>query len=102
MVPGDDRLVENQQRFRRANERLQACVSGRVTEELPIPFICECADDSCLEPVRLTLPEYDDVRDDDARFMIVNGHATVAGEDVVEVREGYAVVEKSTVQNGAS
>jgi hypothetical protein len=67
-----------------------------VTDDLPIPFICECADDSCLEPVRVTLPEYQVVRDDDARFVILSGHATVTGENVVEEHEGYAVVEKPT------
>jgi hypothetical protein len=34
------------------------------------------------------------VRNDGARFLIVPGHATIEGEDVVRENERYAVAEK--------
>jgi hypothetical protein len=95
MIPGQEPLIENQERFRRANERLHERVRAMVRGEQPIPFICECADESCLEPVHVTSREYLTVRDADSRFLIVNGHPTVDGEEVVEDRGEYAVVEKS-------
>jgi hypothetical protein len=96
MVPGEERRAQNQRRFRRANQRLQASVDGMVTDDVPIPFLCECADADCVEPVRVTLGEYRNVRSDDARFLIVTGHPTVSGEAVVEDRGSYAVVVKSS------
>jgi hypothetical protein len=48
MVPGQKSLVENQQRFRRANERLYGAVSPMVDGDRPVPFLCECADASCM------------------------------------------------------
>lgn len=65
-----------------------------VDGDQPVPFLCECADDSCLAPVALTLPQYRGVRSDEARFAIVPGHQTIDGEDVVTQNETFAVVEK--------
>jgi hypothetical protein len=95
MVPRQEHLVENQERFRRANKRLHERVRAMVEGERPIPFICECADDSCFETVRVTSREYVSVHGGDSRFLIVNGHPIVDGEEVVEERGEYAVVEKS-------
>jgi hypothetical protein len=96
VFPGQERLVQNQQDFRHANERLKRCLDGTVADDLPIPFICECADEGCLEPVRVTLRQYHEVRYDDTRFLIVSGHRTVTGEAVVEERGSYTVVAKSS------
>jgi hypothetical protein len=97
MVPGQEGLVENQQCFRQANERLYAAVSQRTDVDRPVPFLCECADDSCLAPTYLTLTEYTGVRSDDSRFIIVPGHPTVDGEGVVTENERFAVIEKPDV-----
>jgi hypothetical protein len=95
MVPRDEGLVENQERFRRANERLHGHVSTMALAERRIPFLCECADDDCMAAVEVTLREYEGVREDDSHFLIVSGHRTIEGEDVVEDRGPYTVVEKS-------
>jgi hypothetical protein len=101
MVSRQDRLVENQHRFRRANQRLQERVRDMAGAEQRVPFLCECADEACTAPVHLTLDEYKGVRDHRALFLIVPGHARVAGEDVISENERYAVVEKSTVRPAA-
>jgi hypothetical protein len=82
MSPGEERLVRNQRRFRRANDRLQACVGAIAGDDLPIPFLCECADDSCVEPVRATSIQYLAVRDEGERFLVLKGHPTAAGDGV--------------------
>jgi hypothetical protein len=94
MVPRDERLVENQERFRRANERLHERVVTLARDEQWIPFLCECADEECVSAVHATLGEYAAVRDDDLRFLIVPGHQMIDGEHVVEKRERYNIVEK--------
>ena len=65
-----------------------------VDGDQPVPFLCECADDSCLAAMALTLPQCRGVRSDEARFLIVPGHQTIDGEDVVTQNETFAVVEK--------
>ena len=96
MARSQESPVGNQERFRRANQRLYERVIAVVGDDRPVAFLCECADDSCTEAVNVTVREYRDVRGEDARFLIVNGHATVAGEEVVEDRGEYAVVEKAS------
>jgi hypothetical protein len=97
MVPGQEGLVENQQRFRQANERLYGAIRAMTDCERSVPFLCECPDDSCMAPTYLTLTEYTGVRSDDSRFIIVPGHPTVDGERVVTENERFAVVEKPDV-----
>ena len=97
MVSGQESLVENQQRFRRANERLYGAVSQMVDGDRPVPFLCECADASCMAPVHLSLTQYRGVRSDDSRFVIVPGHATIDGEGVVIENERYTIVEKTVI-----
>jgi hypothetical protein len=57
-----DRLVEerialNNATFRNANERISAA-AGVYDVDMPVPFICECADRACSEILRLELDEY--------------------------------------------
>jgi hypothetical protein len=94
MVSGQASLVENQQRFRRANQRLFGAVSPMVDGDRPVPFLCECADASCTAAVHLTLTQYRGVRSEDSRFVIVPGHATIDGEGVATDNERFSVVEK--------
>jgi hypothetical protein len=96
MTPGEERLAGTQRRFRHANERFRACVIERVADDVPIPFICECADDSCVEPVPVTLAEYRSVRGDDACFLVLRGHPTVGRQGFGGNGESYAVVETSS------
>ena len=61
-----------------------------------MPFICECAEPSCREVVRLTLAAYREVRGDPRHFVNVPGHQVAAGAAgrVVAQHDGYVVVEK--------
>jgi hypothetical protein len=94
MVSRHARLAKNQELSRRANERLNERVAAMLLGDRPIPFLCECADGTCTEPVSLTEDEYVAVRAEDSRFAIVPGHAMLDDEDVVEEHELYDVVEK--------
>jgi hypothetical protein len=94
MVSRQERLTENQNRFRRANQRLRERISGLAGTDQRVPFLCECADEMCTAPVSVTLDEYAAVRANGARYLIVPGHATIEAEDVVAENERYAVAEK--------
>lgn len=94
MTLGQKRLIENQDRFRRANERFRERVGNLVADERRVPFICECADEDCTAAVSVTLTEYGDIREADRRYLITPGHPTIPDEDVVEDHGRYSVVEK--------
>jgi hypothetical protein len=83
----------NEATFRDANERIR-----NVQRELDpplerVPFLCECDDPACHEPIRLTADEYERVRRDGTLFVIVTGHST-NGEVVSESRR-HSVVRKT-------
>lgn len=63
-------------------------------EAKPVGFRCECARLGCNLLLKLTLAEYEHVRSNPRRFVVVEGHELPTVEDVVERRPGYVVVEK--------
>lgn len=94
MISGDEKKrAENEATFREANERIRAAERALDPPLERVPYLCECDDVDCREPIRLTAPEYERVRDDGATFAIAPGHA--GDGDVVEEHEQYLVVRKS-------
>jgi hypothetical protein len=89
----DERLVENQQTFREANDRFQELAS--VDPDQRIPFLCECGDLECLGRLEATLSEFEVVHDDPSRYFILPGHVRVEGEEVVTNNGRYEVVTKT-------
>jgi hypothetical protein len=87
------RLGANETIFRDVNEGIER---GRWPGEdgEPIGFRCECARLGCNLLVKLTLSEYEHVRDDPRRFMMVPGHQIPAVETVIEEHSDYVIVEK--------
>ena len=87
------RLALNEATFRMTNDRLDA---ARPT---PIPgsrraYFCECSTIGCTARVHLTLGEYELVRSNARRFVVVPGHEMPDVEALIESHERYAVVEK--------
>jgi hypothetical protein len=93
--PTEERIAENNARFRGANERIQA-VATKHDVDMPVPFICECADPRCVEILRIERDEYEAVRADPRRFLSAPGHERCDGAAarVVSERPGWTVVEK--------
>lgn len=93
-----ERVARNQNRFRQANERIEVAAQ-KGTDFESVPFLCECPNLDCTEVARLTLAEYEGVRADSRRFLVVPGHEVceVDGVTVAEVTERnrlYSVLEK--------
>jgi hypothetical protein len=94
---GDDvidpeRRANTEALFRDVNERIAESAErfdARETE-----FVCECADPSCTHRVSASLAEYEEVRDDPARFLLVPGHEHGDIERVVSDRGRFRIVEK--------
>jgi hypothetical protein len=96
----DLRAAQNEDLFRRLNERLRALSSldrtgPQATVELE-RFVCECADKSCTRVIELTESEYRAVRAGSRRFLVCPdpSHTRPELEAVVERNERYWVVQK--------
>lgn len=86
------RAAKNEALSRSLNEGL-----ARGEEKWPSDqptFICECADLSCTDELRVSLEAYMSVRADVTHFILVPGHNNPAIERVIEEGDGYQVVEK--------
>jgi hypothetical protein len=87
-------VARNQAVFRAVNERIESTnvrfgVGLEQTE-----FVCECADQECIERLRLALGKYEEVRRFPTHFIVSADHIYREYERVVEQVDGYVVVEK--------
>ena len=90
------RLARNEVLFRAINERIRELAARfeHLAEE-ELAFICECADETCVERVSLKTSQYDDVRAIPARFVVVPGHeATPLVERVIFRSSEFVIVRK--------
>jgi hypothetical protein len=89
----DTRLAENEIRFRERNE-LTAHLLSQDEPAATIELVCECSDSSCARTLSMPLAEYEWLRQDPLRFVLLPGHEAPAVEDVVERHETYEIVKK--------
>jgi hypothetical protein len=88
-----ERHGANEAVFRQINESIE---SGQWPGEegAPVSFRCECARLGCNGLIELSVNEYEAVRANPRRFIVLPGHERLEAEVVVETRSGYLVVEK--------
>jgi hypothetical protein len=89
-----DRAARNEALFRRVNERVEEVNKAFESILGDSDFFCECADVDCMEKIRMTLAEYEDLRSVSTHFAVKPGHVLPDDEKVVDERVGYIVVEK--------
>ena len=92
-VENVEKCARNQVIFREVNEHI-ADLGRRWSVTGVSLFICECSDPECAESLRITPAEYEWVRADGARFVVVSGHQLPEGECVIETNDRVLVVEK--------
>jgi hypothetical protein len=88
-----DKIALTEAAYRIANERMAQWAERYENAPVEIYF-CECGDRSCRAHVLLTKEQYEAVRRDSRRFLIVPGHEMPTVETVIESYETYEVVEK--------
>jgi hypothetical protein len=88
----EERKARTESAFREVNERIAE--NARRFEAGETEFICECGDPQCIERVDATIEQYEEVRADGARFLLVPGHSDGTIERVVERGDGFQIVEK--------
>jgi hypothetical protein len=91
-----ERVAFNDNIFRRANEAIEQSAAEIGAEIDQLPFICECAEESCTAVIRVASDDYQRVRSDSRLFLKAPGHEVAAQgwAKVVERRADYVIVEK--------
>jgi hypothetical protein len=93
MGTGDEvRRAADEATFREANEQIRKTERELGPPLERVPYVCECDEGRCREPIRLTATEYERIRGDGATFAIVPGHSSDG--EIVEEHEHYLVVRK--------
>ena len=88
-----ERLAANESVFREINEGIERG-QWPGEEDRPASFRCECARLGCAELVELSVREYERVRSNPRRFIVLPGHERLDAETVVERRPGYLIGEQ--------
>ena len=94
MQARERQVAENEVRFRDLNERLRERSGSWEGREGVMSLVCECGDEDCTTPIRLTPAEYESVRAEETQFAIVPGHVRPELEDVVSEHDGWTIVRK--------
>ena len=98
-VSTEIRRARNEALFREVNERIEE-VSREFAEEdwdqkqEQLRLVCECGRQECTEMLEATVPEYEAVRSNPRRFLVLPGHEQTDIERVVERNSRFVVVEK--------
>jgi hypothetical protein len=92
----EKRIARNDATFRQANERISA-IAPEYQADFRLPFVCECADATCREILRLFPDQYDEIRANSRHFLQAPGHdvADRGAAAVVAERDNYVIVEKT-------
>lgn len=86
------RIARAESLFRDVNERIAETAKRLGAEHAE--FVCECADTGCSEHLQARLDEYEEVRADPTRFLVVPGHEEPSYESVEEREADHHVVAK--------
>lgn len=88
----EERVAANEGLFRAVNEQIVGLTDSWGGE--PLDLVSECGDRDCMQRVRVDPPEYERIRQDPHRFIVIPGRELPDVETVVERNDGYLVVEK--------
>jgi hypothetical protein len=84
------RVARNQALFRAVNEQIEASNQKfHMTLGDRADFVCECADDNCMERITVTIDQHEALRRFPTHFIVKRGHVYPEFERVVEEVEGF-------------
>ena len=93
MSDREARIAKNEAIVREINEGIEEATASR-TPEGDVRMMCECGNLDCELLIAITVSEYEDVRQNARRFVVVKDHVIPDVEQVVAETERFAVVEK--------
>jgi hypothetical protein len=83
----------NESLFRVINERLEQKALDREPEAT-FEIVCECAREDCTLRIPILIAEYEAIRTEPTKFVVVSGHSDPDVERVVDESDGHEIVEK--------
>jgi hypothetical protein len=89
----EERIARNEATSREINERLEDAHADGPRER-DVRMMCECGRQTCDRLVAITIAEYEHVRSDPRRFVLVQDHVIPDMELVVDEMDRYVVVVK--------
>jgi hypothetical protein len=87
-----ERLAENEMTFRRVNEAREPAEGADDPGD--VAYVCECGHLGCTDMIELHREQYEAVRTDFDRFLLVPGHEEADVDEVVEHHGHYVVAVK--------
>ncbi len=89
--------MRNEAIFREVNERIEELDAkfGQVARDaMGLIVVCECGLGTCAGQFEVTRPQYEAVRADPKRFLVLPGHEDQRIERLIEQHADFSVVEK--------
>jgi hypothetical protein len=93
----ENRRAHNEALFREVNERIEELTTGLADEseqDGSLGVVCECGRDGCTELIETTRAQYEAVRSDPRRFLVLPGHEHTDAAHIVERNSAFSVIEK--------
>ena len=88
------RIGQNEALYRAVNDQVHALNDRFTAISDPMSAVCECGRSDCDERIELSAAAYEEVRQDQTRFVVRPGHEEPDVEAVVERLDTYFVVQK--------
>jgi len=92
--PQARRVGLNESIFREVNEQIKSLNRDFGDELRTMTAVCECAGGDCTERLEISVRDYEEVRADPRRYIVIPGHEVPEFEVAIDHRDGYDVVEK--------
>jgi hypothetical protein len=93
MTAREERVARNEAASREINERIEDAHEGTSPDQY-VRMVCECGQESCDRLIAITTSEYERVRSDPLRFVVVRDHVMVDIEREVDETDRFVVVAK--------
>jgi hypothetical protein len=88
-----ERVALTEAAFRIANERMAGWEERQRGDDVA-SYFCECAFEGCRDEIRLSRPQYEAVRAEPRRFVVLHDHIIEDLETELERFDAYSVIEK--------
>jgi len=89
----EERVARNEASAREINERIEESYDSHRLDTYT-NMVCECGRSDCDVFIAITKAEYEEVRSDPRRFVVIRSHLAPDVEDVVSENDRFVVVEK--------
>ena len=87
------RAARSQMTFRALNNRIKDLGETSGSSGV-LDFSCECADETCVEKIRLSAPEFRAIAQRANQFIVLRGHELPEVEDTIAQFDGFGGLDR--------